>query len=284
MLPRQIVTTFSVLTLVCFLVPGARGAKATTEFSFDHEDVLGTSLQLNVCAPDAAAAERSERAVLAEIERMRRILSTRDTVSEISRLNTATGPVSCSDELRKVLAAFEWWNTRSAGAYNGHLGELIGAWRAAERAGVLPEKTSLAPIVQSLAQPGWELNSAKQTVTRHGSAPLNVDSLGKGYIIGRALAAARAAVPEATGLLLNIGGDIQTWGGAMRPTGSGASASPTPRVSRTTRRRSRKFPWATAPFPPAPPTSVAMTSVGNITRTFLIRAPAGPRQGRPVPR
>ena len=219
MLPRQIVTTFSVLTLVCFLVPGARGAKATTEFSFDHEDVLGTSLQLNVCAPDAAAAERSERAVLAEIERMRRILSTRDTVSEISRLNTATGPVSCSDELRKVLAAFEWWNTRSAGAYNGHLGELIGAWRAAERAGVLPEKTSLAPIVQSLAQPGWELNSAKQTVTRHSSAPLNVDSLGKGYIIGRALAAARAAVPEVTGLLLNIGGDIQTWGVSDAPDG-----------------------------------------------------------------
>lgn len=219
MFPRQIGAAIPALTLACILAPGAWGATSAAEFSFHHEDVLGTSLQLIVCAPDAAAAERTERAVLAEVERLRRILSTHDTASEISRLNATAGPVGCSDELREVLAAYERWNARSAGAYNGHLGGLINAWRAAERAGVLPEKNSLAPIVQSLAQPGWEMNSAARTVTRRGSAPLNVDSLGKGYIIGKALAAGRAQSPEATGLLLNIGGDIQTWGVSDAPDG-----------------------------------------------------------------
>ena len=45
------------------------------------------------------------------------------------------------------------------------------------------------------------------------SGPLNVDAIGKAYIIDRAAEAARRAVPELGGLLLNIGGDIVVWGG-----------------------------------------------------------------------
>ena len=40
------------------------------------------------------------------------------------------------------------------------------------------------------------------------SNPLNVDALGKAYVIERAVAATRAAVPTLEGLLLNVGGDI----------------------------------------------------------------------------
>jgi thiamine biosynthesis lipoprotein len=41
---------------------------------------------------------------------------------------------------------------------------------------------------------------------------LNVDALGKAYIIDRAAFAARKATPELSALLLNIGGDIVSWG------------------------------------------------------------------------
>lgn len=40
------------------------------------------------------------------------------------------------------------------------------------------------------------------------SGPLNVDAIGKAYIIDQAARAGRREVPELTGLLLNIGGDI----------------------------------------------------------------------------
>jgi len=43
-------------------------------------------------------------------------------------------------------------------------------------------------------------------------SPVNVDALGKAYIIDRAAAAAREAAPGIEGLLLNVGGDIVVWG------------------------------------------------------------------------
>ena len=42
--------------------------------------------------------------------------------------------------------------------------------------------------------------------------PINVDALGKAYIIDKAAKAAREAWPSIDGLLLNIGGDIVVWG------------------------------------------------------------------------
>ncbi len=42
--------------------------------------------------------------------------------------------------------------------------------------------------------------------------PRNVDALGKAYILEQAVQAARAAVPDLDGVLLNIGGDIVIWG------------------------------------------------------------------------
>lgn len=190
----------------------AIGVEAPAEFSFHHEDVLGTSLDLIVCARNTTEAERAERTVLDEIERLRRILSTRDTASEISRLNRTDGPIQCSLETLQVLGAYEQWNSRSGGAYNGQLGGLIAAWRAAEAAGVLPEKTALSRIIQEIGQPAWEIDPASRSIARRSRAPLNIDSLGKGYIIDKALALARAQSPGALGLLLDIGGDIHAWG------------------------------------------------------------------------
>ena len=68
----------------------ALGSRATSEdgtglhpFSYDH--VLGTSLDLLVAVADRGRAEACESAVLEEVERLRRILSTYDPSSEISR-------------------------------------------------------------------------------------------------------------------------------------------------------------------------------------------------------
>ena len=140
------------------------------QFHFHHENILGTSLDLIVRADTAATAAKVEQAVLAEIERLRKILSTYDPASEISRLNSATGPMSCSPELLDVLNAYESWTSRSHGAYSGQLGELIATWRAAEKSGTPPAPATLANIVRSLSAPGWTINAADGTVTRRASA------------------------------------------------------------------------------------------------------------------
>ncbi len=181
-------------------------------FRFHHEDILGTSLDLQVAAADEKQATAVEGAVLDEIERLRKILSTYDPASEISRVNASQSPVVCSPELLDVLNAYDFWTARSHGAFNGHLGELIHVWQDAEKAGAPPDASVLTPIVRTLAMPGWRINSAAHTVTRLTAQTINVNSLGKGYILAKAAVAARAKVPAMGGLLLNIGGDIYAGG------------------------------------------------------------------------
>jgi len=188
------------------------GAAEPGLFRFHHENILGTSLDLQVRAADAQQAAVVEASVLQEIERLRIILSTYDDASEISKLNAASGPVICSQELIDVLTFYDWWTTKTKGAFNGHLGKLILTWKEAEKTGVPPDEATLRPIVEKLAQPGWMIDPKLRTVTRLTEQPLNVNSLGKGYIISKAVVAARAKSPAIQGLLVNIGGDIYAYG------------------------------------------------------------------------
>jgi thiamine biosynthesis lipoprotein ApbE len=191
-----------------FLHTGCGFAADAAGFQFHHDGVLGTSLDLQVNTADAQQAALVESTILAEIERLRKILSSYDADSDLNRVNAATTPVQCAPELLEVLGFYDFWNAKSKGAYNGHLGELIATWKAAEKAGAPPPPAVLAPIVRSLAQPGWSLNAQTHTVTRLTSGTLDLSSLGKGYIISKAMVAARTKAPTTPGILLNIGGDI----------------------------------------------------------------------------
>ena len=209
-------------------------------FQYHHEGVLGTSLDLQVHAADGGQAEIVEKVVLEEIERLRKILSTYDPDSEISRFNTSSGPVKCSAELLDVLGYYDFWNFKSGGAYNGHLGDLIAAWKGAEKAGAPPDTATLQRIVRALPQAGWKLDRAAGMATRLPGGALTIDSLGKGYIISKAAAAARLKVTGALGFLLNIGGDMYASGapaagepwtiGVADPTRNADNAPPLTRV------------------------------------------------------
>lgn len=188
--------------------------EASGEFVYSHLDILGTSLDLTVAAPDKASADAVEAAVLAEIERLRRILSAYDAASELARLNVAPldTPIRASAELIDVLQAYDAWQQRTRGAFSGRLGGLAALWRRAERENRLPAAAELAAAVAEAALPLWQVDLQRQTVSRLGRQPINVDSLGKGYILDKALVAGRQAAAAATGILLDIGGDIRAWG------------------------------------------------------------------------
>lgn len=80
---------------------------------FQHDHVLGTSLDLAVWSTTPGGAARVDESVLAEIERLRRVLSTRDPSSEISRFEQAAGEPS--PDLRAVLRRYEAWRLRTDG-------------------------------------------------------------------------------------------------------------------------------------------------------------------------
>jgi FAD:protein FMN transferase len=165
------------------------------EFAFHHEGVLGTSMELIVQAGDSASARECERQVLAEVERLRRILSTRDSASEISRVQSGS-PVE-SRELAELLAAYEFWRGRTGGAIDVNLAGVFRLWEQAQIAQQLPDAASLKNAL---------------------NAPLafNVDALGKGFIVDRAVEIARRFALSG---LLNIGGDVRAWGNYPWPVG-----------------------------------------------------------------
>jgi len=187
-------------------LPGATTPAADlASFHFDH--VLGTSLDV-WCTGNPAAVER---VVLAEIERLRRIFSTYDPDSELSRLNRAAGPVVVSAELADVLAEYRAWHRPTGGACSAELGDLVRLWRQAGRDGVAPAAAAVARLAPGSGRPGWDLGAARRVVTR-GERELDLNAVAKGFILERAARAVRQACPGVTDLLVNLGGDLRGFG------------------------------------------------------------------------
>jgi FAD:protein FMN transferase len=264
------------------IIPTTRPAGAG-EYRFHRDPVLGTSMDLIVVIGSEDKAQAFEAAVLAEIDRVAKIISTYDPASEVSHLTVTDGPKPASRELLDVLGDYDTWRIRSGGAYNGQLGALIQTWKDAEKAGKVPDDATLAQRVREISQPAWRADPIGGKVTRLTDTPFNLNSLGKGFIIDKALAAARAKVPEAIGAMLDIGGDVKVWGSA-------AATTPGP---------GKKDPWQIGvadPFHPqdnAPPlTAVLLTdqyiaTSGSYERFYTIGGKRyshifDPRTGKPV--
>lgn len=180
-----------------------------SEYASHYDHILGTSLDL-IIAADEDRAFAAEDAILAEIERLRTVFSLYDPESELSRLNRSREAVSASNDMIAVLRAYEKWQDRTGGALSGQLGELVNVWKAAEKSGRAPDQVVLDRIVQDLSRPGWRIDSDRLTVTRLTDQPLNLNAIAKGYIAERAASVGRVA--GVRGLLVNLGGDIRSWG------------------------------------------------------------------------
>ena len=126
--------------------------------------------------------------MLAEIDRLTAILSTYDAASEISRV--MRGEPVVSNELAHVLDLYRLWTDRTAGALHLNLGAVTRLW---QQAAVIQALPTAAELRAAFAAP----------------RAYNIDALGKGFIIDRAVEVARRIAPAG---LLNIGGDLRAWG------------------------------------------------------------------------
>jgi len=85
------------------------------EHHFQFESVIGTSLDLVVCSPSSRVAEGACRTIRQEIDRLARVLDTRDPVSEISLLEGSSSVRGATPDLADVLRAYEYWERRTEG-------------------------------------------------------------------------------------------------------------------------------------------------------------------------
>ncbi len=198
---------------VLALLPLAAAATAlpaqthTINYTAHHEQVLGTSLQLTVRASSPKTASKAEAAILAAFDRDEAILSTWRAESEASRwARTRFEAVPVSPELMTVLATFDIWRERTHGALDPSVEAATRLWQQATAQGRTPSAHEIAAAAESMQQPHWSLDHAHGTATRLTDVPLAFATFTKSYITARAADAALQA--GATGVMLNVGGDV----------------------------------------------------------------------------
>ncbi len=212
-----LISLLGVLLFVCCLGDRSSSAKGERQFTFHHENVLGTSLELKFVASSLAEAERAEAAALAEIDREAKILSAYDPGSEFSRwMKTSQQTVAVSPELFEVLSLFDQWRGRTGGALNPSAEVVSRVWKAAAAKQQLPSANELAAAAETARQTHWTLNATTRTATRLSNAPLALNSFAKSYIVSRAADAAMKAA-QLRGAVVNIGGDLVVRGQLTEP-------------------------------------------------------------------
>jgi len=198
------------LVIVCSLT-GFRGVSAG-DFSFHHENVMGTSMELVVHADGEASARRAEARVLHEIDRLTMVLSNHVPDSEFRRWQAGPiGEVAVSPDLRSVLGASDLWRERSGGAFDPRVQMLSRLWADAARLGRVPSTEMIAARVRQLRHPAWRIGS-DGVAKRLSGDPLTLDAIAKGYIVERAASVGLDRADGVTGLLLNVGGDLRAAG------------------------------------------------------------------------
>ena len=186
------------------------GATAET-YTRSHDFILGTNLDLVIVAESETTANLVESAVLTEIDRLNAILSTYDSESEISVLNTADS-ATVSFDLFAALSACEAFREQTKNALSCRIGGLLETWQLGEDASELPSRALLRLAAGEIRRANLNLDEGAMSLDRPDVVKFQLNALAKGYIIDRAMEAARATSPDLDGLLINVGGDIKTWG------------------------------------------------------------------------
>lgn len=180
-----------------------------------HDHLLGTTVEVRVAADDPALAALVDATVVAEVIRLQAVFSVYDETSELSRWRRGEVAVP-GPELAEVLLAARDWQARSGGRFNPRAGALTDLWRQAVITGTPPDAEHLAEVAASIAAPAVGL-VAGVPVPAGDAAAFQLNAIAKGWIVDRALGAARAVAPATTSVAVNAGGDLAHTGtGALR--------------------------------------------------------------------
>jgi thiamine biosynthesis lipoprotein len=180
------------------LAPLAAFARERSEehlFHYDH--IIGTSMDIAMWLPATSdSAEIAQQSV-------------RVALGEISRLSRILSTYDSDSEIR-----------------------LFERDRTALRQGISRELEQVFELYRQ-----WQERTGGVLSMRPAGSgtPLNVDALGKAYIIDRIAAILKSHTPNLEGLVLNIGGDAAVWGracelGVIDPRAAHDNAEPFTRI------------------------------------------------------
>lgn len=210
MFARMTRFVWSALLLISWLSAGARAKEI---YVFHHDNVVGTSLEIQVRADSETSARSAESRVLERIDQLAKILSSYEPSSELSRwMASPDVPTHISTELAAVLAECDRWRVATQGAFHPSAEVACRLWRQCAQEGRVPTSAEIDSARQAASAIPWELDATNRIATLKVHSPLTLDALSKGYVIDVALEAGLQASPEVSGVLVNIGGDLRVAG------------------------------------------------------------------------
>ncbi len=172
------------------------------------ENVLGTSLEIQVIGEQIESGPRAETAILGEIDRLELIFNAYNPQSELSRWQRSFGEeIAVSSELAQVLASAQSWKERTSGAFNPAVEAFTRLWKGFEAKNEIAAR-ELEALLAQMDGPLWSVDLERRTATRRTNLPVTLNSIAKGFIIDRA-AEMGASVEGVRQVLVNIGGDIR---------------------------------------------------------------------------
>ena len=185
-------TIACLLLLACYL--GGVFVSRQQVYTYDRENVLGTSFEFKAIAASEKDADQAMTAASVEIDREAKILSSYDPSSEFSRwFRTCGRPVYVSAEFYETLGLWDQWRQWTNGALDASAAAVIRVWKTAAAEGREPSRSELSAAVKEVQRIHWSLDPVQRTATHVDHVPLELNSFTKSYIIGHAADAALAA-------------------------------------------------------------------------------------------
>jgi thiamine biosynthesis lipoprotein len=208
----------SLLLVMLILAKGSSQQLTAKDFSFHHENVLGTSLELIVNAVSIEDAQLAEQEALAEIDRLNGIFSTYEANSTINRFIAAPAGTDryLPPQFIELLVASDWWTRRTMGVFNPLAEEFLLIWKEHAKQDRMPEDSLLKKTAIQMSQPAWKFNPSYETVEKLRNAKFSLNAIAKGFIIDKASEAALNASIGVDSVLLSIGGDMRIQGSTLR--------------------------------------------------------------------
>jgi len=201
-------TKFSLIWLL--IIPCQQLLAAPT--SVHTDGVLGTSLDVSLYGSSESKSHAAIDSLLKRINRLEGVLSTWRKDSEISQLNINKASEHLSTHLHNVLTLCQQWEQSAEAHFSCRLGQLTQQWKKAVAQQQIPDRIQLRRLARDIRGQEHIVLDNQQAIVIPQKVTFDISAVAKGYILDDSVQYLRAQLPTVTGIKLNIGGDIITWG------------------------------------------------------------------------
>ncbi len=161
---------------------------ASAEWLRADKAIMGTAIEVQLWAEDAARGEAAVEAVIEELHRIDNLMSTWKPESEISRINSGAAkvPVPAGEELRSLIKQAQTISEHTRGAFDITYASVGFLYDYRER--VRPDDTAVAGALESVGYRFVTVDDDEGTVSyaREG-VRIDLGGIAKGYAVERGI-------------------------------------------------------------------------------------------------